>query len=76
MAPDSEITRLLNDIADGRPVDWDAAEAALGPENAREILADLKLLSDIARLHVKTRHEADAGPLDDSTDDGGSGTRG
>jgi eukaryotic-like serine/threonine-protein kinase len=52
---------LLESVADGSEVDWDAAEAA-ADENQRRIVRNLRLVASIAQVHRSIPDEVSAGP--------------
>ena len=62
MKPDRTLLeRLIESVADGRPVDWDTASRAARPEDLRA-LRDLRLLASLWEVHRSL-----GGPADSST---------
>src|SRR5437868_1173749 len=51
------LVRLAESIADGSPIDWDAAEASASHED-KTVIRQLKVLSNLAGLHRSTPAES------------------
>ena len=63
MPPDNPFDRALDEVADGRPIDWAALEQQARNADELEIVQYLRLLAAVADVHsVATR------PLDDNRD--------
>ena len=64
MSRDDAINRAIEDIADGRPVDWPALDSGALSDEERERLQCLRIVSDIAGVHRSTE---DAGADEEAT---------
>ena len=54
MSRDDVVNRAIEDIADGRPVDWPALDSGAGSDEEREQLKCLRIVNDVADLHRST----------------------
>jgi TolB-like protein/Tfp pilus assembly protein PilF len=59
-AEPERIQSLIDSVADGGPVDWDAIAAATSDERQRRLIGHLRLVAGLAEVHRTT-------PLDEST---------
>ena len=66
MSADDLVERVANDLADGRPIDWDAVIASARSDDEREQVESLRLVSRIIQEHRSSDHPANG---DDSRQD-------
>jgi len=57
--PDDRLLELAASIADGKPVDWEAAASLGADETRRELLDALRAISEIAQAHSTWQRTAD-----------------
>jgi hypothetical protein len=60
MSPERVFEQVLQNIADGHPVDWDLLESGTGDPEDRECLKWLRVLGNIADLHRSDHQSLDA----------------
>ncbi|MBI2186888.1 MAG: protein kinase [Acidobacteria bacterium] len=57
-----DVDRLIDSIADGAPIEWQALEAAAVGERDRRVLRNLRVISGVAELHRTIAADDPAGP--------------
>ena len=62
MSADSRLDELLDSVADGDEIDWEALEANADPE-MRVLLAHLKTVAGVADVHRTSTDEDETGPV-------------
>jgi serine/threonine protein kinase len=62
MSPDDLVDRVANDLADGRPIDWDAVLASARSDDEREQVESLRLVHRMIQEHRSGDHPANGNP--------------